>query len=401
MKTSHLFFTLFALGACVLPAQEQQIPGPVITAYAQQRGKSAVGRLNLVPPPADEKNMLSYVVRSTGEVQTISQRDLKALLIETPKDLAEALRAYMRGDLSAARRPLSSARSKYNGFSNLTHNPATRALLTELVCDARLLDWASLHRAVRAASSMRGGMDASDQAMVDAARVLSQVDDDPATAADRLKAVEELLADSAKMQQMRTEPYSWVKYAQGRALASQLTAAEISDGIPADKEKVASLAVDAYCEAAAAAHARHMELPKDAMLRAFRILWAMPGVRGYVSADTQMNKKAWAKAPHNFRDAVALAFMLKNIYFKDDESDETIDKAVRFFYNTMVDKKKPDSAAPADGKAAAKPAAAKADAKPAAAKPTAAKADAKPTAVKPDEKPTAAKGGKKQSSTKK
>ena len=350
MKTSYFTFLLFALGSCVLFAQEQTTPGPVISAIAQPRTAkgNAVGKLQLVPPPQGIKNMVSYLNRDTREVTTVALRDLKALLIETPKDLAEALRAYKRGDLNEARRPLASARSKYSGFADLPHNPAVRAVLTELVCDARLMDWTSLKKAVGAATSMRGGMEASDRAMVDAARLLCQVSDDPETASERLKAVETLLADSGKLAHMRTEPYSWLKYAQGRALASQLSEAELRDGVPSEKEKQASLAVDAFCEAAAAAHSRHMELSKDAMLRAFRILWAMPGVQQYANEGTQMTKKGWAKAPYNFRDAVALAFMLKNIYFNVGESDSLVDKAAGFFYNTMADKQKTEGAVPAD-----------------------------------------------------
>ncbi len=374
MKTSHLIFSLFALGACVLPAQEQATPGPMLPAFAQLRTAKgdAVGRLHLVPPPQDSKGMVSYLNRSTRELTTVPLRDFKVLLAETPKDLAEALRAYKRGDLGEARGSLASARSKYNGFAGLPHNPAVRAVLTELVCDARLMDWSNLRKAVSAASSIRSGMEESDRAMVDAARLLCQVNDDPATAAERLKAVEEVLADAGKCAQMHTEPYSWIKYAQGCALAGQLSEAELRDGIPAEKEKLASLAVDAFCEAAAAAHARHMELPKDAMLRAFRILWAMPGVQQYAGEKAQMTKKVWAKAPYNFRDAVSLAFMLKNIYFGAGENDPLVDKAAGLFYNTMVDKKKPAEVAPAAKDAA------KADAKPAAK--TAAKAGAKPAA---------------------
>ena len=359
MKTSYFLFSLFVLGACTLCAQEQPTPGPVLPAVAQPRTAkgNAVGRLYLVPPPPDNKNAVSYLNRSTGEVTTISLRDLNALLIETPKDLAEAFRSYKRGDLKEARGPLASVRSKYSGFASLPHNPAVRAVLTELVCDARLMDWANLKKAVSAASSMRSGMGEADRVMVDAARLLYHVDDDPATAAERLKAVEEMLADSKKLAQMRTEPYSWLKYAQGRALASQLSEAELRDGIPADKEKQASLAVDTLCEAAAAAHARHMEIPKDAMLRAFRILWAMPGVQQYAGEGTQMTKTGWSKAPYNFRDAVSLAFMLKNIYFDEGEHDSLVDKAAGFFYNTMVDKKKPEAAKPAAKTAEAKPAA--------------------------------------------
>ena len=374
MKTPHLIFSLFVLGACVLSAQEQATPGPVLPAVAQPRTAkgNSVGRLYLVPPPQDSKNMVSYLDRSTREVTTVSLRDFKALLIETPKDLAEAFRAYRRGDLSEARGPLAAARSKYSGFADLPHNPAVRAALTELVCDARLMDWSNLRKAVNAASAMRSGMEAADRVMVDAARLLCQVSDDPATAAERLKAVEELLADSGKRMQMHTEPYSWLKYAQGRALASQLSEAELRDGIPADKEKQASLAVDALCESAAAAHARHMELPKNAMLRAFRILWAMPGVREYADKGAEMNKESWGKAPYNFRDAVALAFMLKNIYFGAGENDTTVDRAAGFFYNTMADKKKPEepaAAAKPDAKPGAKPGVKPGNAKPGNAKP--------------------------------
>ena len=78
-----------------------------------------------------------------------------------------------------------------------------------------------------------------------------------------------------------------------------------------------------------------MELPIDAMVRAQALLWAMPGVKEYAAKGASMDAGKWGEAPANFRDAVALAYMLKNIY---GAGGETIDAAAKLFFNTQAGK---------------------------------------------------------------
>ena len=81
-----------------------------------------------------------------------------------------------------------------------------------------------------------------------------------------------------------------------------------------------------------------MEIPVDAMHRAFSILWAMPGVKEYMPKAKKMDKKTWDAAPCNFRDAVAMAFLLRNVY-APKLKDEAISTAVGFYYNDQLNTK--------------------------------------------------------------
>ena len=48
-----------------------------------------------------------------------------------------------------------------------------------------------------------------------------------------------------------------------------------------------------------------------------------------------MYANKWNAAPANFRDAVALAYMLKNVF---DTSNATVDEAAKYFFNTRAGK---------------------------------------------------------------
>ena len=66
----------------------------------------------------------------------------------------------------------------------------------------------------------------------------------------------------------------------------------------------------------------------------------MPGVQDYAkSVKTPLDAKAWSGAPVNFRDAVAMAQLLKTVY-DPEAKDEVVDKAATYYYNAAKDRKK-------------------------------------------------------------
>ena len=337
MKTKHVLILLSGLLAALpqLSAQQQTAPAPTMLTVQVQPNKGKARRITIMAPSSVTKGAFLRLV-SREEPPVLDQtKNYKMFFIESPEDLANALRAYSSDDLSNAKRQLARVRSTYAGFAGLPNNPSTMAALMELSCNARALDWSNLGKAAADFPSPKM-LEAPDRMKVEAAAILSKVSDDPSTAEGRKKEVEEAIASAAKSPAVTSEVYTWLKYALGRALASNIPAEEIQKSITREHEELASLAVDAYCEAAASSHGRFMEIPVDAMHRAFRILWAMPGVKEYVpKAKKKMDKKVWEAAPYNFRDAVALAYLLRNVYAPQIK-DEGISTASSLYFNGQL-----------------------------------------------------------------
>lgn len=337
MKLTNVITFLFAAATVApLTAQQPADPTVMLNVLAQPKGAKGVGFFRLLQPPAVAKGALRIVpVSNSGDAEPrdLTTKDFKVLMVMTPPELAEAQRTYAGGNLSSAKTQLAAVRSKYSNFAGLPDSPAVKAAGLELRCLARLQDWDGLGKAVEAFPHPRL-QSSTDRAVLEAARLLSQVSDDVATAPARLKALDTLLADGAKMKRLNTTEYGWLKYAQGRALASGLP----TDAIPEDKVQQASQAVDAFCESAVCYRGGDMELAADAMTRAFHLLWAMPGVKAYGLAAKKMDIKKWNDAPANFRDAVALANMLTTI-FAPDTKDNAVQQAAGYFVNALEGKK--------------------------------------------------------------
>lgn len=324
MKLMKVLTCLLAAGAfSVLSAQESDL-GTTLNAIMQPKNSKNAGGVRLVQPPAVAKGVLRFVLKD--EIHDATTKDFKVLLIMTPQDLADAQRAYAEGNLNSAKRQLAAVRTKYAAFAGLPDSPAVKAALMELKCLARLQDWSGLAKAVEAFPYPRF-QDAADRAVLEAARLLSTVSDDPGTAAARQKEIEAFMADSAKMKLIHSTEYGWLKYALGRAQAS---------GSPEGAQ--ASLAVDSFCEAAMCYRGGEMELAEDAMKRAFHLLWNMPGVKTYGTTAKKMDEKKWNTAPAEFRDAVALANLLTTVVAPDIK-DDAVRQAAGYFVNTLEGKK--------------------------------------------------------------
>lgn len=348
MKLSNIITGILAAGlfSGVLSAQQGD-PAATLNAIVQMKNNKAMAQVRLVQPPTVAKGVVRIIPLGQGVDPTprdMQTKDFQVLMVMTPPELAEARRVYAEGNLSSAKRLLAATRTKYADFSALPESPSVQAAHTELRCLARLLDWAGLGKAVEAFPHPNL-QSSADRAVLAAARLLSQVSDDPATAAARLKEIEAMLADSGKMKNLHSTEYGWLKYAQARALESGLPA----DTIPADKQAQAYKAVDAFCEAAVCYRGSEMEIAADALRRAFNILWAMPGVKPYANAARQMDAKKWSEAPADFREAVALANMLTTV-ISPEIKDNSIQNAAAFFVNTQEGKRPASAAAPAEKK---------------------------------------------------
>lgn len=326
---------LFGMLAALPVATAQQpaaSAAPRLWAQLQQTQKSKLRRMPILPSATGAKG--EFLVELGEDTPTaFKAKDYNLFFIETPPDLAAALKDYSADNLDA-RRQLAKVRTKYAAFASLPGNPATFAGFIEISCTARAMDWKALGEAVDGFPSPRM-LDADGREKLSAARVLSKVSDDPATADERQKEAEAALSAAINPDRTSSEVYAWLKYALARALASKIPADELRQGISGDNVELASSAVDAYCEVAAAAHGRYMEIPIDAMHRAFRILWAMPDVKDFADKAGKFDKKTWNAAPHNFRDAVALAFLLRKVY-APNLKDEAITQAVGLYFNPSL-----------------------------------------------------------------
>lgn len=342
MKLKNVIALVTVAAAAAMPLSAQQPAQPLsLTVLAQMKKGSKLLQLQLLPPANVEKNVVLVREMPTKmnpepEVQQMKTSAFKVLVVQSPADFLTASRLYNADNLKEARTQLKKVREKYAAFDGVSGSPSLKAARMELDCLVRLMDWDGVNELLEAAPG-RKFMEAEDRIVQSAARLVARVSDDASTAAARQKEIEAFLADS-KSKAVSSDVYGWVKYALGRAIASNITPEELQNGISEANARTASLAVDAYCEAVASNHWRNSELPVDALKRAFNILWAMPGVKSYSLVAKQMDEQRWNAAPHNFRDAVAIAYLLENVYAPGQVKDSNVQKAAALFYNKLQGK---------------------------------------------------------------
>lgn len=251
----------------------------------------------------------------------------------TPQDLADAETALKLGELASARKQLGAVKEKYKSFAGLPRDPSQRAALLEMECAIRQLDFEGLKGVLRSISNAEE-LDAENKGKYVAAGVLAKGATGAALA--DVEAEVKKIMSSGVGRALNGSSYGWLQYAIATATAAAIPAEEISGTISEANVATASKAIDAYCRAGVSSHGVDMELPLDAMKRAQAMLWAMPGVKEYASKGAAMDASKWNKAPFNFRDAVALAYMLKNLY---NVSTETVDAAAKFYFNPSASRK--------------------------------------------------------------
>lgn len=333
MKSLPIAVLALAVAACLTPAMAQQPDAAAgkVKAYVQfDKGRP----MDIVLESAQGKNRFIYVDKKSEQQMAADASACKLFFIQTPTELAAAERAYSDRELAAARKQLAACKAKYLPYVGLPGNPSTRAALLELECAIRQMDWEGLKGLVASFPSP-DTLELDDKALYDTARLLCQVSDDPATTEDRIKAAQEL----AKNKALNSRAYGWVMYAVGRAYASRIPSDQLEGSISGKTEADANQAVDFLCQAAVSSHGAQMEVPLDAMKRALHILWAMPGVKEYASKGGTMDANRWNGAPANFRDAVALAYMIKTV-FAPESKDSFVDRLAAFYVNTLEGKEK-------------------------------------------------------------
>jgi hypothetical protein len=252
--------------------------------------------------------------------------------IQTPADMANALRDYYGGDYAAARKSFAAIKKKYAAFAGLPGSPCTVAALHELTCAVRMLDFAA---AKELADSIPGVsvLTGADAARVAAAKVAGMINDQPDSFPGIKEAVE--AAMKAHGRNLDSEANGWLRYALARGAAAMVPAEQIQGTIAEDKVKAASVAVDFYCQAVMSMHGTQKAVPADALNRALALLWAMPGVKEYAAnVSKPVDKVGWNKAPADFRDAAAMAHYIKTMYpAPADAPNALADQLDAYFYN--------------------------------------------------------------------
>lgn len=306
---------------------------------AKQQGVVAIVQVSEKARPAKVlvkgaagKDTFIYFDRTREEDVQRKTTGLKLFFLQTPADMAEAERSLTARDLTAARTQLAAVKAKYKNYLGLDRNPCERAALLELECAASQLDFNGL-KTLYATFPHADWLSPEDKGTYLAAGILAK-GTTGGTLADVESEVQKVMG-SGVGKTISGSRYGWMKYAIGYATAASIPAAEIEGTISEANVAAANKAIDAYCQAGTASHGSEMELPIDAMTRAQALLWAMPGVKDYASKAGQMDRGKWDAAPANFRDAVALAYMLKNVF---GATNATIDAAAKLYVNPQEGK---------------------------------------------------------------
>lgn len=334
MKSYNLVALALAATACITGTAMAQQQAALVKAYVQfDKGKP----MNVALEPKQDGTKFFYMDKSTEQLLGADATKCDLFYIQTPADFAAAAKLYAGDELDAARKALATCKNKYKAYVGLPGNPSIKAAVLELQCAIRQMKWEDV-KALVAEFPNSGSLEYSDKSLYEVAKIMGNVSDNPGTLESIKGAVETAKADKY----INSTQYSWLMYALGRAYAAQIPADQLDGTIAEAKLADANAAIDTLCQAAVSSHGAAMELPVDAMLRVVKLLWAMPGVKDYVAQANNMDVTKWNNAPHNFRDAVALAYLIKNVYAPQIQ-DSTIDRLAKFHVNTLEGKEKPQA----------------------------------------------------------
>jgi len=334
MKLHNVIAVGLAALAGVAYSQEAAAPKglPAVVQVSEKNPK--MGKMMITGSIGSGKDVAFKYFDASQEAE-VSRKvsGVAVFFLLTPQDLANTETALKLGELDSARKQLAAVKEKYTAFAGLERNPSERAALLEIKCAIRQLDFEGLKGVLRSVPNP-DQLAPEDKGVYVAAGVLSK-GTSGASVADIEADIKKIMS-SGVGRALNGSSYGWMQYALATAMAAAIPAEEISGTISEGNAAAASKAIDAYCRAGVSSHGVDMELPIDAMKRAQAMLWAMPGVKDYASKGASMDAGKWNKAPGNFRDAVALAYMLKNLY---GASGETIDAAEKFYFNPIAPRK--------------------------------------------------------------
>ncbi len=294
-----------------------------------------IGKKPMRVPVAQATGKGKFVFLQEDQQMQMDVDKCAMFLLVTPADLADAVNDYRANDLAVARKKFADIKGKYAEYIGLPGNPATEAALLELDCALRMLDWAAAKSLV-SSFPHADYLSEEDRVKLSVAKILGDIPGDLEAQTAAIKA----LLESPAGKKLGMEPYGWLRYALARACEAKVP----GDAVTAAQAPALLKAVDNYCQAALSSHGTHMEIPLDAMQRAMRILWAMPGVKEY-AAGGAMDAARWNNAPVNFKDAVVLAQLLKTVYTQDSgaklEQKALVDELSKYYYNAEKDKPAP------------------------------------------------------------
>ncbi len=325
---------LAALAAAPLATQAQEAPKSKMQAYVMINKKAA----RVPVTQATGKGKFIFITNDQQMQMDVAKCDMFKLI--TPVDLGAALNEYQAGNLASAREKLAAVKAKYAEYVGLPGNPSSQAAMLELDCALRQLDWAAA-KDLAEKISHPDYLSEEDQATLAVAKVLGNITDTPGALDAQREAVAAVLKSEAG-KKIGLKGYGRLRYALARAYEAQVPAEALAGTVSAEQAPDLIKAVDNYCQAALSTHGAAMEIPLDAMQRALRILWAQPGVKDYAAGGKEMDKARWAAAPVNFKDAVALAYLLKNVYTTDSgatlSQKALVDEVAQYYYNAEKDK---------------------------------------------------------------
>ncbi len=330
---NYIGFALAALSGMQLATAQEAAK---LTAYAALPG---AGAAQVVLERGDGNGSFFYLQKGTDQLMQAKASTLKMFYIQTPADMANALRDYYGGEYDAARKDFGKIKKKYAAFAGLPGSPSTLAGLYETICAVRMCDTA----AVKAlADSVPGdsALTGADKAKLAAAKVVGMINDQPDSFGPIKAAVEAAMKEHGS--NLDSEANGWLRYALARAAAAQVPADQLQGTIAEDKVKAASVAVDFYCQAVMSMHGCQKALPADALNRALTLLWAMPGVKEYAAKVAKpVDKLGWNAAPADFRDAAAMARYLKTMYPAPAEAPNALaDQIDAYYFNAKKGAKK-------------------------------------------------------------
>lgn len=330
---NYIGFALAALSGLQLATAQEAAK---LTAYAALPG---AGATQLVLERSDGNGTFFYLQKGTDQLMQAKASTLKMFYIQTPADMANALRDYYGGDYEAARKDFGKIKKKYAAFAGLPGSPSTLAGLYETICAVRMCDVAAV-KALAAAVPGDAALTGSDKAKLAAAKVVGMINDQPDSFGPIKEAVEAAMKEHGR--NLDSEANGWLRYALARAAAAQVPADQLQGTIAEDKVKAASVAVDFYCQAVMSMHGSQKILPTDALNRALALLWAMPGVKEYAAKVSKpVDKLGWNAAPADFRDAAAMARYLKTMYPAPAEAPNALaDQIDTYYFNAKKGAKK-------------------------------------------------------------
>ncbi len=335
---------LTALIAAPMVAQAQEAPKTKLQAYVMI-GKGAA-RVPVVNATGKDK----FIFIHDDQQMQMDVAKCNMFMLITPADHGAALNDYRAGDVASARAKFAAVKTKYAEYLGLPGNPSAEAAMLELDCALRMLDWAGA-KALAEGMRQPGYLSEDAQTTLAVAKVLGNIADAPGGLEAQKAAVAAVLQTEGG-KKMSLANYGRLRYALARAYEAEVPAEQLAGTVTAEQAPDLIKAVDNYCQAAVSTHGTAMEIPLDAMQRALRLLWAQPGVKDYAAGGTEMDKARWNNAPVNFRDAAALAWLLKNVYTADAAAalsqKALIDEVAQYYYNAEKDKA---PAAPAEGEA--------------------------------------------------